>query len=102
MSKPEKRTAKRVAFEDSFDTKVVALDGTWSIAGRLYDVSDSGARVRLSGEIIERLRHEEFFLMITRDGRVSRRARMAWERKQYVGVRFVSLDSKTHQGQSCQ
>ncbi len=102
MSKLEKRTARRVAFEDSFETTVVAIDGSWSIRGRLYDVSDTGARVRLSGELIERLRHEEFILMITPDGRVSRRAKMVWERKQDVGVHFVSPPGKTsRQGRSC-
>lgn len=100
MSKPEKRTAKRVEFEDSIATTVVAIDGAWSITGRLFDVSDSGAKVRLSGEIIERMRHEEFFLMITPDGKVSRRAKMVWERKQYVGVHFLS-PLKADQGRSC-
>ncbi|UPK36803.1 PilZ domain-containing protein [Bradyrhizobium sp. 186] len=77
-------------FDSRYDTTVVAIDGTWSLTAQLHDISDSGARVQLLAKVAERVRNEEFFLMITPDGKVSRRAKMAWEDGNYIGIHFVT------------
>ncbi|WP_158237595.1 PilZ domain-containing protein [Bradyrhizobium forestalis] len=90
MSMQEKRRRKRVAFKNWYDTTLVALDGTWSINAKLHDISDSGAKLHVDGEVTAHLCKEEFFLMITPDAKVSRRAEMVWRNGCHVGIRFVT------------
>lgn len=89
MDKRNKRTTKRVVIEHEHEVNAVAIDGTWSVAGRLKDVSEGGAKLFVFDNINERMRNEEFFLTLTADGKVSRRAKLLWELKQWIGVRFV-------------
>lgn len=90
MTTQEKRRRKRVAFGSWYDTTLIALDGTWSLNAQLHDISDSGAKLHISGDVAERMQNEEFFLMITRDGKVSRRAKMVWLDGTHIGIHFVS------------
>jgi len=82
-----RRVPKRVGFEHGISA--VSIDGTWCVTGMLIDISKSGAKLRIFGNISERLRSEEFFLLITPDGRVKRRARMIWEKNRAIGVQFL-------------
>ncbi len=93
MATGNRRLPKRVAFDHGISA--VSIDGTWCVTGILIDISNSGAKLRLFGNISERLKTEEFFLLITPDGRVKRRARMVWEKNRAVGVKF--LQSTTSQ-----
>ncbi|MCW5701325.1 MAG: PilZ domain-containing protein [Bradyrhizobium sp.] len=86
-SSSNRRLPKRVGFEHGISA--LSIDGTWSVNGALMDISKSGAKLRIFGDISERLRSEEFFLLITRDGRVRRRARMVWEKNRAIGVQFL-------------
>ncbi len=90
MSTQEKRRKKRVAFDDWYDATLVAIDGTWSHNAKLHDISDSGAKLRINSEVAERACKEEFFLMITPDGKVSRRAKMVWKDGSDIGMHFVT------------
>lgn len=91
MSMQDKRRRKRVAFDNGYDTTLIAIDGTWSLNARVHDISDSGAKLRIGGEMPERARKEEFFLMITPDGKVSRRAKIVWIDGCHVGILFVAV-----------
>jgi hypothetical protein len=90
MSMQEKRRRKRIAFGNWYDTTLTAIDGTWSLKAKLHDISDSGAKLHTDGEVTERVRNEEFFLMITPDGKVSRRAKMVWRDGSHIGIHFVT------------
>ena len=88
MSKSEKRTRKRVSFERG--VALLAVDGTWSATARLLDISDTGAKLNVFGLTSPRMKAEEFFLLITTDGRVRKRAKMVWETKKAIGVQFIA------------
>lgn len=90
MSMQEKRGKKRVAFDNWYDTTLIAIDGTWSLNAKLHDISDCGAKLHISGEVAERACKEEFFLMITPDGKVSRRAKVVWKDGSHIGIHFVT------------
>ena len=49
----------------------MAGDGTWSIKGRLEDISTSGAGIYVLGLINSQMTTEEFFLVMTSDGNVT-------------------------------
>lgn len=57
--------AKRVVFDNPLDVRVIAIDGTWSIDGRLIDVSEDDARIRLAGPAAK---DNRFFLLLTKFG----------------------------------
>lgn len=86
-----RRLPKRVAFDHGISA--VSIDGTWSVTGMLLDISNSGAKLRVFGEISPRIRSEEFFLLITPDGRVKRRAKMVWEKNRTIGVQLLQSTS---------
>jgi hypothetical protein len=83
-----RRIAKRVGFDH--EAIVMLVDRTWSCKARLSDISQSGAKLRIYGESHERMKSEEFFLVITPDAKVRRRAKVIWEAKSNVGVRFIT------------
>ncbi len=91
----EKRIAKRANFDPPFGDVAVAVaaDGTWSVKGRLEDISATGGKFRILSEFNARMRSEEFFLVITPDGRVKRRSKLVWEKAPWIGIKFVA--SKT-------
>jgi hypothetical protein len=60
-----RKEAKRVAFENPLDVRVMATDGTWCRDGELIDVSETGARIRLTGSAVN---DTEFFLLLTKFG----------------------------------
>lgn len=84
-----KRMAKRVDFERIMDSVALAVDGTWSVRGRLLDISTTGAKFHVLEPTNDRMRSEEFFLVMTADGRVKRRAKLIWEKKSRLGLGFV-------------
>lgn len=83
------RKTKRVDFNQGLEIAAVAIDGTWSVKGRLGDISESGAKFRSLSPLAERMRTDEFFLFLTPDKKVSRRSKLVWEKKGLIGVRFV-------------
>jgi len=87
--KKEGRIERRVNFDQGVAVAAVAIDGTWSIKGRLCDISASGAKLRPLAPVAERMRTEEFFLFLTPDKKVNRRAKLVWDKKGQVGLRFV-------------
>lgn len=85
-----KRAASRVQFEQGLEVTVFAIDGTWSVKGRLSDISKTGAKFRALTEVNKRIQSEEFFLALTPDKKVHRRAKFVWERKGHIGLKFIA------------
>jgi|SRR5579862_6609098 len=90
MAKRDNRSNKRVTLDHKIGCTVVAVDGTWSIRGRLDDISETGAKLSVTGKTDQRIRRDEFFLVLTSDGKVSRRCKIVWENNRAFGLRFVS------------
>lgn len=90
MQKKNARTARRVNFDRGFEAAAIAVDGTWVVKGRLNDISATGAKFRASSPISERLRTEEFFLVMNPATKVNRRCSFVWEKDGCVGIKFVS------------
>jgi hypothetical protein len=91
-STTDNRTAKRVVFDRAFDATVMAIDDTWSLTGRLEDISESGAKLRVFGKVNPRMKTDEFFLVMTSNGKVTRRSKLIWENGTRIGVPFVTPD----------
>jgi hypothetical protein len=91
-STTDNRTAKRVVFDRAFDSTVMAIDGTWSLTGRLEDISASGAKLHVFGKVNPRMKTDEFFLVMTSNGKVTRRSKLIWENSGHIGVAFVNPD----------
>lgn len=83
------RNSRRVPFEQGLEVTALAIDETWSMRGRLSDISATGAKFRLLSQINQRIQTEEFFLVMTPDKKVIRRAKFVWEKKGLMGVKFV-------------
>jgi hypothetical protein len=81
-----RKGAKRVEFENPLDVRVMAIDGTWCIDGQLIDVSETGARIRLTSAAA---RDTEFFLLLTKFGDpVFRHCKRRWINGTLMGVSF--------------
>jgi hypothetical protein len=87
MAATERRKeAKRVGFENPLDVRVMAIDGTWCHDGQLIDVSETGARIRLTVSVVN---DTEFFLLLTKFGDpVFRMCIRRWVDGTLMGVSF--------------
>jgi hypothetical protein len=87
MAIRERRLSKpRVKFDRPLGVQVMAIDGTWCRECFLIDVSESGARIRLTGPAA---RLVEFFLLLTSFGTpVFRRCARKWVEGGVIGVVF--------------
>jgi len=85
-----KRVAKRVGFDRAIDAVAIAADGTWSVKGHLEDISATGAKFHIFNPINARMRSEEFFLVMTNDGKVKRRSKLIWEKSGRIGIGFTA------------
>lgn len=88
ISEVEKRKSSRVEFSRGVDVQIVAIDGTWSRACRLTDVSQAGAKLLVESSI-DGLALKEFFLVLSTRGAAYRRCELAWVNGEYVGVHFL-------------
>src|SRR5829696_7116805 len=70
----------------------IAYGDDWTLVPcTILDVSQSGARLMLPGnEDVP----SEFILLLSEHGRARRQCRVAWRRKDKVGVEFVITDDK--------
>ncbi|MDR3489363.1 MAG: PilZ domain-containing protein [Bradyrhizobium sp.] len=86
LATERRKGAKRVEFENPFDVRVMAIDGTWCIDCQLIDVSETGARIRLTGSTAKDIR---FFLLLTKFGDpVFRMCIRRWVNGTLMGVSF--------------
>jgi hypothetical protein len=80
------KAAKRVGFENPLDVRVMAIDGTWCIDCQRIDVSETEARIRLTGSAAKDIR---FFLLLTKFGHpVFRMCIRRWVNGTLMGVSF--------------
>jgi hypothetical protein len=78
--------APRVQFERPLRAQLMAIDGTWRRDCLVVDVSETGARIELTGPAAELI---EFFLMLSTFGNpVFRRCRREWVDGTLIGVSF--------------
>jgi hypothetical protein len=84
----EKRTGRRVRFEQVVQARMMGIDGTWQRACVVDDVSDGGAKLRVN-DTIEGLPLQEFFLVLSSTGLAYRHCRLAWVNGDQVGVSFL-------------
>ena len=49
----ERRKEPRVIFEQPLDVRVMTIDGTWSGEGLLMEMTDAGARLKMTGHASE-------------------------------------------------
>lgn len=61
MTFKERRKEPRVIFEHPLDVRVMTIDGTWSGEGLLMEMTDAGARLKMTGHASELT---EFFLIL--------------------------------------
>jgi hypothetical protein len=46
----ERRKEPRVIFEQPLDVRVMTIDGSWSGEGLLMEMTDAGARLKMTGQ----------------------------------------------------
>ena len=82
----ERRKEPRVIFEQPLDVRVMTIDGTWSGEGLLMEMTDAGARLKMTGHASELT---EFFLILNRFGPPAFRiCKRIWVVGEQTGVSF--------------
>lgn len=97
----ERRRSERVTFEHGLNAHMMGIDGTWRRACVVEDVSETGARLTITGSI-EGLHLKEFFLLLSSTGLAYRRCELAWVNGAQVGVSFLKQADKKKKSQSGQ
>jgi hypothetical protein len=82
------RKSIRVSFERGLDVDIIAIDGTWRRACQMLDISNTGARLVVNSSI-EGLQLKEFFLVLTKTGKVYRRCELVRVNGDEIGVQFL-------------
>jgi hypothetical protein len=85
------RKSERVDFERGIHVYIMGIDGTWRRDCLMFDVSQTGARLRVEGSI-EGLDLKEFFLLLSSTGLAFRRCRMVRLAGDQIGVEFLKRD----------
>ena len=92
----ERRKGERVAFERGISAHLMGIDGTWRRDCVMEDVSETGARLTVVGNV-EGLNLKEFFLLLSSTGLAYRRCELAWVNGDQVGATFLKLgDNNTN------
>jgi PilZ domain len=85
------RKSGRVDFERGIHVYIMGIDGTWRRNCLMFDVSQTGARLRIEGSF-EGLDLREFFLLLSSTGLAFRRCRMVRIAGDQIGVQFLARD----------
>ena len=97
----ERRKGERVAFERGIGAHMMGIDGTWRRDCIMEDVSETGARLTVVGNV-EGLNLKEFFLLLSSTGLAYRRCELAWVNGDQVGATFLKQDKKKGRRPSAQ
>jgi hypothetical protein len=89
----ERRRAERVAFEHGLNAHIMGIDGTWRRSCTVDDVSETGARLTITGSV-EGLNLKEFFLLLSSTGLAYRRCELAWVNGDQLGVYFLKHNDR--------
>jgi hypothetical protein len=76
-------------FTRGYDARVMAIDGTWSRACKVEDVSETGAKLLIEGSIESLVSLKEFLLVLSSTGSAFRRCKLAWVNGESIGVNFL-------------
>jgi PilZ domain len=82
------RKSERVDFERGIPVYIMGIDGTWRRDCLMFDVSQTGARLSVSGSL-DGLDLKEFFLLLSSTGLAYRRCRMVRVAGDQIGVEFL-------------
>ena len=82
-----KGRAARVRFDMGYPARIMAIDGTWCRDCNLEDISQTGAKVSITGSLAG-LNLNEFFLVLSTSGTAHRRCQMIWVTGETIGLRF--------------
>src|SRR5271169_3971279 len=85
------RKHERVNFERGIDVFIMGIDGTWRRSCRMFDVSQTGARLHVKNSI-EGLDLKEFFLLLSSTGLAYRRCKLVRVAGDQIGVEFLRPD----------
>lgn len=75
----------------------MAIDGTWRRECFVEDISATGARLTVVGDL-QGLSLKECFLLLTATGLVHRRCELVRVQGEQLGVRFLKPEKKNHCG----
>ncbi|CAM5516575.1 PilZ domain protein OS=Afipia felis OX=1035 GN=BN961_03364 PE=4 SV=1 [Afipia felis] len=93
----ERRKNARVVFERGFAAHMMGIDGTWRRSCLVEDISETGARLTVQGNI-QGLALKEFFLLLSSTGLAYRRCELCWVNGEQIGVQFLKQDPKRRGG----
>ena len=89
----ERLKGERVVFERGIPAHMMGIDGTWRRDCTMEDVSETGAKLTISGSV-EGLHLKEFFLLLSSTGLAYRRCELAWVNGDQIGVNFIKPGDK--------
>ena len=89
----ERRKGERVTFEHGIPAHMMGIDGTWRRDCTMEDVSETGAKLAVSGSV-EGLHLKEFFLLLSSTGLAYRRCELSWVNGNQIGVTFLKPGDK--------
>jgi PilZ domain len=89
----ERLKGERVVFERGIPAHMMGIDGTWRRDCSMEDVSETGAKLTVSGSV-EGLHLKEFFLLLSSTGLAYRRCELAWVNGDQIGVNFLKPGDK--------
>jgi hypothetical protein len=88
MDNTNRRVAERIAFSQGTEVRLMAIDGTWRRDCVMEDVSETGARQKMTNSI-SGLNLKEFFLVLSETGVAFRRCELAWVDGDHIGAHFL-------------
>jgi hypothetical protein len=83
----DQRQTPRICFNHQPAAWMMAIDGTWRRSCTIEDVSESGARLRVTGSL-PGLHLKQFFLLLSSTGLAYRRCELVWVNGGRIGVWF--------------
>jgi hypothetical protein len=89
----ERRKGERVTFERGIAAQMMGIDGTWRRECTMEDISETGAKLTISGSV-EGLHLKEFFLLLSSTGLAYRRCELSWVNGDQIGVNFLKQGDK--------
>src|SRR5262245_10193919 len=90
----ERRIIDRYRFGQGYPMRVMAQDGSWQVPCTIIDVSRTGAKLHLDAPLDGvNLREQEFILKLSQFGTARRDVELVWHRGDFIGVRFLRLQS---------
>ncbi len=88
------RKSERVDFVRGIPVYIMGIDGTWRRDCTMFDVSQTGARLRIEGSL-RGLDLKEFFLLLSATGLAFRRCQLVRVAGNHIGIKFLARNKTT-------